>query len=174
MSKIILLVKYFYTTIYFIITLPFYKKNHFTNYIAPTSTVANKDKKFLGKRFVLRAFSQLRGDFKCGDNVRFGFGCHIFGGVEMGNNIMVAPNCVITSGGHGTKIGDGPMIFQKCPPQKKVIIEDDVWIGANSVILPGVTIKTGAIVAAGSTVTKDVESNSIVGGNPAKLIKFRE
>ncbi len=174
MSKLLILVKCIYSMTYYIITLFLYKKNHHTNYIAPTATVTEKDKKYFGRKFVLRAFSQLRGDFKCGDNVRFGFGCHIFGGVEMGNNIMVAPNCVITGGAHGTKIGDGPMIFQKCPPQKKVIIEDDVWISANSVILPGVTIGTGAIIAAGSVVTKNVPSYAIVGGNIAKIIKYRK
>lgn len=54
---------------------------------------------------------------------------------------------------------------------KPVIIEDDVWIGFNSIILKGITIGEGAIVAAGSVVTKDVESNTIVAGNPAVFIK---
>lgn len=52
-----------------------------------------------------------------------------------------------------------------------VTVEDHVWIGANATILPGVTIHRGAIVAAGAVVVKDVEANTIVGGNPAKLIK---
>jgi hypothetical protein len=54
-----------------------------------------------------------------------------------------------------------------------IVIEDDVWIGMDSMILSGVTIGKGAIVAAGSTVTRDVEPYSIVGGNPAKHIKYR-
>lgn len=54
-----------------------------------------------------------------------------------------------------------------------IIIEDDVWIGANSVILPGVTIKKGAVVGAGSVVTKDVPSYAVVCGNPARVIKYR-
>ncbi len=54
-----------------------------------------------------------------------------------------------------------------------IIIEDDVWIGANSVILPGVTIKKGAIIGAGSVVTKDVPQYAIVCGNPAHIIRYR-
>lgn len=55
----------------------------------------------------------------------------------------------------------------------KIIIEDDVWIGMNSIIMSGVKIGKGSIVAAGSVVTKDIEPYSIVGGNPARLIKYR-
>jgi len=54
-----------------------------------------------------------------------------------------------------------------------IIIEDDVWIGSNSVILSGVKIGRGSIIGAGSIVTKDVESYSIVGGNPAKFLRKR-
>lgn len=55
----------------------------------------------------------------------------------------------------------------------EIIIEDDVWIGMNSIIMSGVKIGKGAIVAAGSVVTKNVDAYAIVGGNPAKLIKYR-
>lgn len=55
----------------------------------------------------------------------------------------------------------------------KIIIEDGVWIGMNSIIMSGVKIGKGAVIAAGSIVTKDVEPFSIVGGNPAKIIKYR-
>ncbi|MDQ7799461.1 MAG: DapH/DapD/GlmU-related protein [Candidatus Edwardsbacteria bacterium] len=56
----------------------------------------------------------------------------------------------------------------------QTVIEDDVWIGAQAIILPGVRIGRGAIVAAGAVVTKDVEPYAIVGGNPARLIKRRK
>jgi acetyltransferase-like isoleucine patch superfamily enzyme len=57
--------------------------------------------------------------------------------------------------------------------KKKVIICDDVWIGANCIVLPGVTIGSGSVVAAGSVVTKDIPNNCIVGGIPAKIIRHR-
>lgn len=57
--------------------------------------------------------------------------------------------------------------------KKGIIIQDNVWIGANSVILDGVIIESGAIIGAGSVVTKSVPKNCIVAGNPAKIIKFR-
>ena len=66
-----------------------------------------------------------------------------------------------------------PMIQQRCPPNVGIVIGNDVWIGANSVILDGVKIGEGAIIGAGSVVTKDVKSFAIVAGNPARFIKKR-
>jgi len=60
-----------------------------------------------------------------------------------------------------------------CTEINSIIICDDVWVGANSVILPGVTIGEGAIIAAGSVVTKNIPPYAIVVGNPAKILKFR-
>lgn len=57
---------------------------------------------------------------------------------------------------------------------KPVIIEDNVWIGSDVIIIPGVTIHEGAIIGIGSVVTKDVPSCAVVGGNPAKIIKYRD
>ena len=173
MRKLSVLILRLYSLCYFLMTFPAYKKNHPSNYIALTSTISEKSKKNLGRRFVFRAFSQLRGEFSCGDDVRFGFGCHVMGAVHMGNQIMVAPNCVLTGGGHGIQLGKGPMIFQECPPHQPVRIGNDVWIGANSVILPGSTVGNGAVIAAGSVVKMNVPDFAIVGGNPAKIIKYR-
>ena len=66
------------------------------------------------------------------------------------------------------------MIFTSGHQHKKVTIENDVWIGANCLILPGVTIGEGAVVAGGSVVTKDVPAYAIVGGTPAKIIRMRD
>lgn len=163
-----------YSFIYFLITIPYYGKNHHTNFISLLSKVENKTQIFLGKRFVFRSYSQLIGDFSCGDDVRFGYGCNVFGPVEMGNCIMVAPNCLISSGGHGTSIMDTPMIFQECPKPRKIYIKDNVWIGGNSVILKGVTIEKGAVVGAGSVVVADIPENAVAVGNPAKIIGYRK
>jgi acetyltransferase-like isoleucine patch superfamily enzyme len=69
------------------------------------------------------------------------------------------------------ELGQGPDYY--CTTKGSVFIGNDVWIGCNTVILSGVTIGDGAVVAAGSIVTKDVAPYAIVGGNPAKLIKYR-
>ena len=92
--------------------------------------------------------------------------------VIIGNYCMIAPRVMILNFGHNTE-GSGPMIFQGIRKYNQTIIEDDVWIGASAIIMPGVKIGTGSIVAAGAVVTKNVESYSIVGGNPARLIKMR-
>ena len=67
-----------------------------------------------------------------------------------------------------------PMNQQGSLPKQKVIIGDDVWIGTRVIILPGVRVGTGSIIGAGAVVTKDVPDYAIVGGVPAKIIKFRK
>ena len=91
--------------------------------------------------------------------------------VTMGNNVMIGPNTLISTVNH-------PL-----PPKgrrqhlsliKPVIIGNDVWIGGNVTILPGVTIGSNVVIAAGAVVTKDVPDNTLVGGVPAKFIKHLE
>lgn len=92
------------------------------------------------------------------------------------NNVVMGPNVTIMAGNHNYKeIGQYIInVKQKNPTDDEdVIIEEDVWIGCNVIILKGVTIHRGAIVGAGSVVIKDVSPYSIVGGNPAKHIKYR-
>lgn len=91
----------------------------------------------------------------------------------IGKNVLIGPNVTIIGSNHKYERRDIPIREQGVEYKKEIIIEDDVWIGSNAVILPGVTIKKGAIVAAGSVITKSVEEYQIVGGNPAKFIKER-
>lgn len=94
------------------------------------------------------------------------------GGLVIGNYVMIGPNCNILTANHGFSDWRKPMLVQ---PVKSgpVSIGDDVWLGANVVVLPNVRIGKGAIVGANAVVTKDVEAYSIVGGVPAKLIRYR-
>lgn len=92
--------------------------------------------------------------------------------LEVGRNCMIGPHCYITDADHGTDAGSSV----KSQPMKTapVIIEDEVWIGAHVIILPGVRIGRGAVVGAGSVVTREVPAGSVVCGVPAQVKRFRE
>ena len=94
------------------------------------------------------------------------------GTLSIGNECMIGASCYITDGNHGmqphSSIGSQPMSI------RPVTIGNDVWIGANSVVLPGVAIGDGAVIGAGSTVTKDVAAHTIVAGSPARFIRNRK
>lgn len=94
------------------------------------------------------------------------------GGVEIGNFVLIGPNCQILTSGHSYSRYDLPISYQGTD-QASIKICDDVWIAANAVILSGVTVGRGAIISAGAVVTKDVESFAIVGGVPAHFIRYR-
>jgi acetyltransferase-like isoleucine patch superfamily enzyme len=94
------------------------------------------------------------------------------GGVRIGARTLVGYHSQIYSTNHVVPPGNGP-IFGSGHQQAPVDIGRDVWIGASCVILPGVSIGDGAVVAAGSVVTKDVPSAAIVAGVPARLVRMR-
>lgn len=118
-----------------------------------------------------------------GDNVYIGKYCSLETNIEIGNDVLIGNNvglvgkydhdysCIGKSVKDSPWIGDADYSFKG--KDLKIQIENDVWIGYGAVILGGVTIGRGAIVAAGSIVTKDVAPYSIVGGNPAKVISCR-
>lgn len=107
-----------------------------------------------------------------GDNSGIGYNSRL-GAVIIGNDVMMGPDVIIVSRNHQFYRLDLPMRLQDNSEDNIVHISDDVWIGARSIILPGVSIGKGAIIAAGSIVTRDVPDYCIFGGNPAKLIKRR-
>ncbi|QIR15100.1 acyltransferase [Shewanella aestuarii] len=112
-------------------------------------------------------------NIKLGENSSFGNYCQIANDLECGDNVMMAPEVVIFSVNHAHDRTDIPLIKQGNLAPRPVRIHDDVWIGQRAMIMPGVTINKGSIIAAGSIVTKDVPEYSIVGGNPAKFIRKR-
>ena len=117
----------------------------------------------------------------CGHHVHIGPHASFIASIAhiyIGNYIMFGPNVTIRGGDHRIDV-IGKHIYEvggaeKLPDNDKdVHIEDGSWIGCNATILKGVTIGKGSVVAAGSVVTKDVPPYAIVGGNPAKVIKYR-
>jgi maltose O-acetyltransferase len=92
--------------------------------------------------------------------------------VTIGRDVLMGPEVIIYTSNHGTSRGV-PMRLQKLQIAS-VRIGNDVWLGARCIILPGVTIGEGAVIAAGAVVTRDVAPYSVVGGIPAKLIRVRD
>lgn len=114
-----------------------------------------------------------------GNYTTFLYNCHVgaIKKVVIGNHVLVASNVLITDHFHG-EINAAAL---RTPPNRRklyskgpVIIKDNVWIGENAAILPGVTIGKNAIIGANAVVTKDVPDNAVVAGNPAKIIKILE
>lgn len=110
------------------------------------------------------------GNLSIGKDSVINFGCFLDNrrGISIGNNVGIAHNTKIYTLGHDI---NSQYFETKGAP---VVIEDNVFIFSNSLIMPGVTIHEGAIVLAGSVVTKDVDAYTVVGGNPAKYIKNRQ
>lgn len=108
-----------------------------------------------------------------GDNSGIGAKSELYGEITIGKDVMMGTNCIIYSRNHRFDRIDIPMRMQGSDEIKPVVVGDDVWIGGRVTILPGVNIGKGAVIGAGSVVTKDVPEYAIVGGNPAKIIKSR-
>jgi len=118
---------------------------------------------------------------RCGHNIHIGKNSHINqyccvwasanAKIVIGDNVLMGPGVKMFSSNHGTEAGT--IMMQQDWVEKDIVIGNDVWIGANAVIVSGVRIGDGVIVAAGSVVTKDVQPYVVVGGVPAKMIRER-
>ena len=127
----------------------------------------------IGKYSVVESFCCINnavGDVFIGDNTRIGLHSTIIGPVKIGNNVNLAQGIVVTALNHNI---DNPCLRfdQQGVSTKEILIEDDVWIGANAVILSGVKIGKHSVVAAGAVVTKDVPAGTLVAGVPATVRK---
>lgn len=111
---------------------------------------------------------------KIGDNSGIGKNSIVGLCTEIGNCVMMGEACHIYTRNHKTDRSDIPMCLQGFEEYKPVIIGDDVWIGARVTILPGAKIGTGVIVGAGAVVAGEIPDYAVVGGVPAKVIKYRK
>jgi len=127
----------------------------------------------LGNYSVIESFACINnavGDVIIGDHTRIGLHNTIIGPVDIGNHVNLAQGITVTALNHNFS-DTNKRIDEQGVSTNPVTIEDDVWGGANAVILPGVTIGEHCVVAAGAVVTKDVPPHSLVAGVPAKVIK---
>lgn len=127
----------------------------------------------IGRHSVVESFACINnavGDVIIGDHSRIGLHNTIIGPVTIGSHVNLAQGITVTALNHNFENMD-LRIDEQGVSTKPVVIGDDVWIGANAVILPGITIGEHCVIAAGAVVTKDVPAHSLAAGVPAKVIK---
>ncbi len=129
----------------------------------------------IGRGAEISAFAKVKaigGPLHIGSRSSIGTGCFLsagYGGIRIGDDVMIASNVVIVANNHRYDRVDVPM-NQQGGTSQGIVIEDDVWIGANSCIMDGAHIETGVVVAAGSVVSGKVAKRSVVVGNPARSV----
>ena len=111
---------------------------------------------------------------KIGNNTRIHGSClHAYESIEIGDNCLIAANCQIFDGsGHNTYLDDPSKRLETSGAVKPITIGNNCWIGTSAIILPGTVLGENCVVAAGSIVSGVFKDNSLIGGNPAKLIKL--
>ena len=135
--------------------------------------VAPWNKFELGEESTIEDFTAVNngvGDVIIGDRTRIGLGNTIIGPAKIGNDVRLAQNVVLSGLNHNYECIDSPIHAQGVSTMP-IVIEDESWLGANVVVVPGVTIGKHSIVAAGSVVTKSMPPYSVIVGNPARVLK---
>lgn len=155
-----------------------------TDNALPGKGIFRKFRSVVGKRCLDKAGQNVNiehmADFgtgkgmEIGNNSGLGIRCRVRGPLMIGNDVMMGPDVVILSGGHVFDRTDIPMRLQGGKKSRPTVIGDDVWIGTRAIIMPGVRIGSGVIIGAGAVVTKDVPDYAIVGGVPAKVLRYRK
>lgn len=152
-------------------------KNYFVENIARNSGVPLLDIKNINAR--IEPGAVIRDRVKIGDNAVIMMGAIVNIGAEIGEETMIDMNAVLGGRaivGKRCHIGAGTVLAGviEPPSAQPVIVEDDVVIGANAVIIEGVRVGKGAVVAAGAVVLQDVPAGAVVAGNPAKIVKLKD
>ena len=144
---------------------------HPTAYVAAAAAIFTSHL-VLGEQSWIAGHALVRGDVEFGAHCTVNPYAMISGKVRCGDGVRIASHVSIVGFNHGFDDPDMPIHMQK-HESLGISIEDDVWIGANAVVLDGVTVGRGAVIAAGAVVSKDVPSLAIVGGVPAKVVRYR-
>lgn len=178
MLKNIKFIKLFYLFLYYAVAQ--YLPNSYLPYIG---YLPNKFRCWLVKKIAYKAgrISTINrrvnfgsGRMLCiGDYSGIGANVKIPNNTIIGSNVIIGRNTFILNRNHEFSRIDIPIVKQGFRESRQTIIEDDVWIGMNCFMTPGRLVKRGSIIAAGCVLCKDFPEYSIVGGNPSKLIKYR-
>lgn len=112
-------------------------------------------------------------NIKIGNNSGVGKNSIVGAYTQIGDNVMMGEACFIYARNHKTDRLDVPMCIQGFEEYRPVVISDDVWIGARVTILPGAKIGKGVIIGAGAVITGEIPDYAVVGGVPARIIKYR-
>lgn len=126
-----------------------------------------------GENITIEPHAKFSSKCRFGDNSGIGARCVLAGEVHIGDNVMMGPDVYITTRNHRFDSIDSPICKQGFTKEKKVVIGDDVWIGARTIILPGVHIGKGTVIGAGTVIAKDIPPYAVVCGNPFRIIKYR-
>ncbi len=135
-------------------------------------SVILEDESMVCRYAIVQAFG---GTIRIGTRSAIGDFCNLYGfsgGLDIGNDVLIASGCRIVPNSHSVEMSDLP-ISSLSMTSKGIIIGDGVWMGANVVVLDGVTIGKGAVIGAGAVVTHDIPSFSIAAGVPAKFLRER-
>lgn len=142
-----------------------------TAYVAADAAIFTT-RLFLGEQSWIGGHALVRGDVEFGSHCTVNPYAMISGKVRCGDGVRIASHASLVGFNHGYDDPDMPIHLQK-HESFGITIEGDVWIGANAVVVDGVTIGRGAVIAAGAVVSKDVPAMAIVGGVPARVLRFR-
>jgi virginiamycin A acetyltransferase len=135
----------------------------------------------IGAGAVLDSFVKIKpaggsGDILIGENSYINSGCVLYSGngIRIGCDVLIAANCTLAATNHAFDALDQPIRLQGFQPSRGgIVIEDNVWIGANCVLLDGAHVEAGCIVAAGSVVRQRLKAGGVYGGVPTKWIRQR-
>ncbi|GAA2017242.1 acyltransferase [Pseudokineococcus marinus] len=130
------------------------------------------DELVLGSRSYVAAHAHVTGSVRTGADCSLNASCAVRGDVRLGDGVRVGAHAAILGFNHTTTDPDVP-VFRQPLVSRGVVLGDDVWVGSHVVVLDGVRVGSRAVLAAGAVVTKDVPQGAVVGGNPARLLKWR-
>ena len=129
-----------------------------------------------GKGIVIKsmAYFGTGENIEIGDYSQLGINCKVEEDFVLGRHVLMGPDVIICSSSHEYKDPDIPVMLQGAKAKRAVVIGDDVWIGTRAIIMPGVNVGNHVIIGANSVVTKDIPDYAVVGGSPARIIKYRK